>query len=427
METPNLEALAKESMLFTNAHSAAPTCSPSRAALLTGINPHQAEMWGLAHRGFSLTHPERHLASLLRDKGYETVLCGIQHEFSSCDTDGFPYDCVLGQVHRAEEEPMETFQRRRDIEVAEAACGWLKNKSGNGNFFLSVGFFQPHRPLLEPDADLLDSSVEVPEILPGEDCVRVDFQSLKTSVRHMDLAVGKVVRALKESGEWERSIILFTTDHGIAFPLHKCCLRDSGTRVAMMLRHPEMHATHGNRTDALVCQQDVLPTFFDWLGLPVPCWCEGHSLDGLLKGEIPQVRDEVFAEVNYHAAYEPMRSIRTRRFRLVRHFLNDGGWVLSNIDDSPTKAAWMKTASCRKGVPEWELYDLEEDPCEEMNLAADPEYAEVRLQLEARLMGWMSRTEDPLLHGRLPRPTTGVINHRNSTSPHEHYYEDALR
>ncbi|MGC9452076.1 MAG: sulfatase family protein [Oceanipulchritudo sp.] len=427
VEAPNITALAAESTLFTNAQSAAPTCSPSRAALLTGVNPHQAQMLGLAHRGFSLTHPERHVASLLRNRGYETVLCGIQHVFSSFDVEGFPYDHVLAQIHRTETEPMESYQRRRDAEVADAASDWLRNRSGEGNFFLSVGFFQPHRPLLEADPDIKDSAVETPAILPGEDRVRGDFQSLKTSIRYLDRAVGRVVEALKESGEWDRSIILFTTDHGIAFPLHKCCLRDSGTRVVLMLRHPGLPATHGTRTDALVSHQDVLPTFLEWLGLPLPDWCEGHSLDKLMKGEVAQVREEVFAEVNYHAAYEPMRSIRTREYRLVRHFLNDGGWVLSNIDDSPAKEAWMESPSYREGVPEWELYDLRKDPEEAVNLADDPEYAEVRSQLEARLLDWMRRTDDPLLRGPLPRPADGVVNHRDSTSPHERFYEDILK
>jgi arylsulfatase A-like enzyme len=146
-----------------------------------------------------------------------------------------------------------------------------------------------------------------------------------------------------------------------------------------------------------------------------------------MKGEVAQVREEVFAEVNYHAAYEPMRSIRTREYRLVRHFLNDGGWVLSNIDDSPAKEAWMESPSYREGVPEWELYDLRKDPEEAVNLADDPEYAEVRSQLEARLLDWMRRTDDPLLRGPLPRPADGVVNHRDSTSPHERFYEDILK
>jgi arylsulfatase A-like enzyme len=289
-----------------------------------------------------------------------------------------------------------------------------------------VGFFQPHRPFLEADEDLLDSEIEVPRNLPEGAALRMDTACLKTSIRKLDQAVGKVVNALKESGEWDRSIILFTTDHGIAFPMHKCCLRDAGTRVALMMRHPELPETHGKRIDALVSQLDVVPTLYKWIGQSKPEWCEGKSMDKLIHSQVSRIRDEVFSEVNYHAAYEPMRSIRTEKYRLVCRFLEDGGWVLSNIDDSPSKDAWMRSQPFQNGVDNWELYDLEQDPEESVNLAGNAIYAEIFRDLQRRLNDWMKATEDPLLKGHLTPPALGVINHRDSISPHEAYFEDLV-
>jgi arylsulfatase A-like enzyme len=424
VETPQLAALAKESTLFTNAHSAAPTCSPSRAAMLTGINPHQARMLGLAHRGFCLTHPEWHIASKLSENGYQTALAGIQHEFSEFDMEGFPYQEIMGQIHRRPDEEHDSYQRRRDAEVAENASDWIRNRRDEKDFFLSVGFFQPHRPFVDGDPDIAVSSADIPGNLRDSKEVREDLCALKSSIRLLDAAVGKVIAAIKESGEWDRTIILFTTDHGIAFPLHKCCLSDAGTRIALMLRHPGKPDTHGKVVDSLVSHLDVVPTLYDWVGKEKPHWCEGQSLSGLIAGEVPRVREEVFCEVNYHAAYEPMRSIRTERYRLTRRFLDGNGWVLSNIDDSPSKSAWLDSSSYRDGVGELQLYDLDSDPNELNNLAGLPEYADVQKELADRLMVWMEKTEDPLLHGHLKPPPCGVINHRDSTSPYEHYYED---
>ncbi|MBC2604428.1 sulfatase-like hydrolase/transferase [Puniceicoccus vermicola] len=93
--TPNLQDFTRESTLFRQAYCCAPTCSPSRAALLTGQTAHESGMWGLAHLGFTLEHPERHLAAFLREKGFETVLCGIQHEFS--DEAEKPYDFIYAE------------------------------------------------------------------------------------------------------------------------------------------------------------------------------------------------------------------------------------------------------------------------------------------------------------------------------------------
>src|SRR5690606_25386251 len=79
LDTPNYQRLAEEGLLFRQAYPSAPTCSPSRAGLLTGQTPHAAGMLGLAHRGFRLNDPTRHLATTLRDAGYSTTLAGVQH------------------------------------------------------------------------------------------------------------------------------------------------------------------------------------------------------------------------------------------------------------------------------------------------------------------------------------------------------------
>lgn len=425
VETRALEGLAKESVLFEAAHAAAPTCSPSRAALLTGTTAHQAEMLGLAHRGFTLGRTEYHIANVLKKAGWRTALSGIQHEFAGFGVEGFPYEEVMGQASRCDGELMDSFQRRRDAEIAAAAARWIEERGQDEPYFLSVGFFQPHRPLLAANGEVV-ADEEVPQKLPVSEKTRRDTAALKASIRHLDRQVEVVIEALKRSGQWEHSIVIFTTDHGIAFPYHKCSLTGRGTRVALMMRHPQMVETHGKRVGAMVSHLDVVPTLYEWLGMPVPGWCGGTSLQGVITGQAAQVREATYSEVNYHAAYEPMRSIRTERYLLIRRFLDHSGWLLANVDDSLSKDEWLEMPAFMEGVREYELYDLTQDPDELYNVAEEGVYAEVLAGLKAQLVQWMEATNDPLLRGPVRRPRLSQVNHRDSLSPHDPYFEPEM-
>lgn len=136
--TPNLMKLAKESLLFRHAYSAAPTCSPSRSALLSGMAPHSVGMFGLVNRGFRWPNLDygKHLSHFLKDHGYETVLCGVQHEAPRTNLLGYEIDF----------NPTNPFKDwvQKDTYVANRAADYIKQKHEKP-FFLSVGFFHTHR------------------------------------------------------------------------------------------------------------------------------------------------------------------------------------------------------------------------------------------------------------------------------------------
>src|SRR5262245_11104608 len=136
--TPNLRKLAADGVVFRRAFSAAPTCSPSRAALLTGQCPHQNGMLGLAHRGFSMTDYRRHIVHTLRGAGYQSVLAGLQHVADKPERIG--YDELL--------KPRST----RAADVAPQAVAFLDRRP-TGPFFLDVGFFETHREYPQPTAE----------------------------------------------------------------------------------------------------------------------------------------------------------------------------------------------------------------------------------------------------------------------------------
>jgi N-sulfoglucosamine sulfohydrolase len=407
---PHLMQLAREGTRFTGAHCAAPTCSPSRAALLTGQTAHQSGMLGLAHRGFRLADPTQHLAHYLRTHGYETVLAGVQHEFAGQDP--LPYDLRL---HAKAADHAAT-----DLANAHLAADFLRNRNQTHAqpFFLSCGFFFPHRDYDRIDAGLDPAQFQVPAGLPDTPEVRRDLAAHATAARAMDTAAGVVLEALRETGRERDTLVVFTTDHGPPFPGMKCNVGGAGTGVILILRGPGVPA--GATCEALVSHLDVFPTLCERLALPRPAWLQGHSLNPLFDGSATAIREAVFAEVNFHAAYEPQRGVRTQQWCYRRRFDPRPHPVLPNVDDSPSKAALLAAGWRDQPPPLEQLHDLAADPAEQHNLAADPAYRAPLAAMRARLETWMHETDDPILRGLpLSAPSGAKLNDPAGLSPRE--------
>src|ERR687886_770171 len=320
--TPNIQLLADQGVLFREAFSASSSCSPSRASLATGQYPHSNGMIGLAHRGFRLFDYGRHVVHPLRRAGYFSQLIGEQHISPNEDPSVLGYDAV-------------TDIPRTNVEtVAPAAVEFLRSGPPEP-FFASVGFFETHRSFFDPSSvrDTLYS--QPPQNLPDTIETRYDMAAFKASARSLDHGVGAVLMGLVAGGLADDTLIVFTTDHGLAFPGAKATLTDRGIGVNLIVRGPNGFSG-GKVVDSIVSQVDLYPTFCELAGIDTPAFAQGTSLMPLVRGEAASVRDELFAELTYHAAYEPQRAVRTRRFKYIRYY-DDGGPVLANVDDSPTK------------------------------------------------------------------------------------------
>src|SRR3954451_12236511 len=227
---PNVQALADQGVLFRQAFCAAPTCSASRACLLTGQYGQTNGMLGLAHRGWSLRDYSHHIVHTLRGAGYQSILIGEQHISKEPDVIG--YDEVMKipttRVETVAPLAMEVLRRPRDKPL-----------------FLSVGFFQAHRELLGPGSLRDVHYSQVPANLPDSPEVRADVAGFKASARSLDHGVGLVLNALDSSGMADDTIVIFTTDHGMPFPGAKATLYDRGLGVMLILRGP--HPFRGGR------------------------------------------------------------------------------------------------------------------------------------------------------------------------------------
>ncbi len=305
VRTPNIQRLAEEGVLFRKAFCAAPTCSGSRACLLTGQYAHSNGMVGLAHRGFSLKDYRHHIVHTLRELGYWSALIGEQHISKKPDIIGYDEVVKISTSHTDDVVPV-------TLDLLERAS--------DRPFFLSVGFFETHREWFRPSSPKKANYVMPPPNLPDAPETRLDMAAFQESARSLDRGIGAVLDALDAEGLAEDTLVICTTDHGLAFPGAKATLYDRGLGVMLILRGPGGF-TGGKASDALVSHIDLFPTVCDLAGVERPPeWLQGESLLPLANGEAEEVRDAIFAEKTYHVAYEPERCVRTHRWKYIRRF-----------------------------------------------------------------------------------------------------------
>ena len=411
---PGIMRLAREGVIFRNAHCASPTCSPSRSAMLTGVTPHQSGMMGLAHRGFVLTHPHRHLGPYLSSQGYHTALIGVHHETHK--------GCLLGY----DEEMTDHIKKGQPAEVSDEQSillmqDFLRRRKGEKKpFFLSFGLRSTHRVYADTDHDM-DDFVRPPFPIVDTPETRHDYANYLRTLETADKCVKALLDELDALDMRDDTVVMFTTDHGLALPRMKCNLTDTGTGVALMISIPGRG--HGC-SDALVSHLDVYPTVCQLLGVPCPEWLQGKSLLPLIDGEADEINDYVFAEVTYHATYQPMRSVRSRTAKLIRRFDTDLSPRFPNIDRSAAKDVYLTSRYAHKDFVREELYDLVADPCERVNLANDPDYADVYARLSAVLDEHMRETDDPLLQGQVELRDEWVMNRTFDLDPDDPTYNN---
>ena len=393
ISTPNLQKFADEGMVFRQAFSASPTCSPSRAALLTGMTPGCNGMWGLAHRGWKLNDYSQTFIQTLKRSGYTTALAGIQHIAGGDPQEAAKlvgYD-TLPKING----PYSV------APVADAAVDYLGN-APKQPFFLDVGFVATHALPKMPTGSYFGYengewvNADIPINLGDVPQTRRDMADFGVAASKLDEAIGRVLGALERSGLADNTLVMITTDHGIPFPGMKANHTDGGLEVMLMLRGPGGFSG-GRVSNALVSQIDIFPTFCELLELPKPAWLEGKSLMPLVRGEVEEINKAVFAEHEAHAVPEPQASVRTKRYKYIRRLDGSDQPRPANTDLTYTKELWVKEDWFGPlAVPE-QLYDLRADPLENNNLAADPKHQETLSEMRRLMVARMEKYDNPLL------------------------------
>lgn len=406
VDTPAIDDLAAGGARFDRHFVTAPQCSTSRGSLMTGLHPHENGLIGLAHGDWEI-HPDlRVLPEYFSAAGYETHLFGLQHVTERPARLG--YDRVHPEELLTTDSPPTVHQDARAREVSEEVASVL-GEDRDRPIFASVGFFEAHRVEEEDgfgfDADSGRYDVPDPDdveplpFLPDEPGIREDVAGLQGMVRAIDDGVGRIRSALEEAGLAKETLLVFTTEHGLAMPRAKGCCFEAGIRSALLVSRPGVVSPQVRRE--LVSNVDVFATLLEAAGISPDGEVSGRSFAPLLglAERNYEPREQVFAGMTWHDRYNPMRAIRTDRWKYVRNFWHlPAVYMTTDIYASPAGRACHEEFYGEQRAYE-ELYDVENDPFEEENLADEDGYEGVRKHLHGDLLEWMHETDDPLLSG----------------------------
>jgi len=382
IKTPNIDRLAREGLRFDRGFAPSPSCSPSRSAILTGESPHET---GTSRFRSPMPASQKTILEYLKSQNY--------------------YTGAFKKVHQGTE-----FWSRWDFKgLHKPIREFFEARPKDRPFFLHIGYHDPHRPYLPgeryPEKNPR-SSVNVPSFLPDTPGVRKDIAHYYEAIERLDVNVGKLLELLEKYALTENTLVLFTSDQGMAFPGAKGTLYDPGLHVPLIARWPGK-ITPGRTSSDLVSLVDLAPTWLEAAGVRVPKAMEGKSFLPLLLGRNFQPREALYAERNFHTHLDLIRCVRTQRYKLIQNYLPEVPYrPLSDIARSPS---WRSIEDLerhgklspalyqryfKKPRPAEEFYDLQKDPGELNNVATDPKYKTELLHLQQLLSRWMIATHD---------------------------------
>jgi arylsulfatase A-like enzyme len=405
VQSPNLDRFAGQGVLFERSFCTAPQCSPSRASIFTGRYPHSNGVMGLTHDEFAwdLNAGERHLGQLLKGAGYATAGVGILHETHSgaqrCGLDDYVAASAADRMADAAIAKLNEFAKLRDKP-----------------FYLQAGCIEPHRlPGPDRNADLgflggrmtpdTERGVTVPPYLRDTAGTRAELAELQGAIRHMDAQMGRVLAAVRDLRLADSTLVIFTTDHGIAMPRAKCSVYEPGLRTAFILAYPGREGWHGGiRYKEMISNIDYLPTILELANLPVSPDVQGRSFAALLDQKSYAPRDMIFGELTYHDYYDPRRTVRTETHKLIVNFSSAPAFMDPSQSWRPRSDTLVPPNHALAYHPPFELYDLTRDPWERQDVSASPAYSPVLADLRAKLLRQLQDTRDPILQGAVTCP-----------------------
>ncbi len=452
-KTPNIDAIAADGLVFRNAFATTASCSASRSVVMSGLHNHRNGQFGHQHHyhKFASFHDVVRLAlpQVLSRAGYRTGQIGKYHVAPEAV---FHFETYLKS------------NPRNAVAMADASREFMTDESDDRPFMLYFGTADPHRSGDEDESSastfkpnlfgnkpnngsypgvqetIYDpKDVTVPAFLPDTKETREELAQYYQSVARIDQGVGRLVEILKAAGLYDKTLIVFTSDHGMAFAGGKTTVYEGGLRVPMVVRDPYVEK-RGVESDALISHVDITPTLLEFAGGLNPktngpkdpidvkqYWKERdvamldnrdggkafHSYQGkswlhcLSQPDQPH-HETIFASHTFHEIqmYYPMRVIRDSKYKLIWNiayplpypFASDL-WVASSWQAQLAKGADAPYGNTTVGRdiqrPEFELFDIAADPDETTNLATSPGHADVLETYQAKLKAMQKEMDDP--------------------------------
>lgn len=444
VKTPALDQLAREGTLYTNAFCTTSSCSASRSVILSGLQNHATGHYGHAHaeHHFATYRSVQSLPVILGEHGYRTAR--------------------IGKYHLAPEEVYK-FQTAlpasgwNPVGMANASKAFISDR--NRPFFLYFCTITPHRSKgtlvghpLKPNPfgnDLVypeikdvtydEQKLTVPAHLPDSPECRAELAQYYQAVSRTDAGLARLIEILKETGQYEDTLILFGSDNGMPWPGAKTTVYEPGLRLPLVVRSPDQKNS-GVVSRAMISWVDFTPTILDFAGVkevlapplragevegdrggtpargggknkqaggPVRYEFHGRSFMPTIEGGGLPGWDLIFASHQFHeiTMYYPTRVIRTDRYKLILNLAHQLPYPFGGeLYLCPTWQATLKRNEIFYGKrrvadylyrPRYELYDLQKDSDELVNLVNDPGYREIFVDLTERLKAYQKETRDP--------------------------------
>ena len=398
IQTPNMQTMADEGIRLTNAYVASPACAPSRAALFTGLMPYRNGVVG--NHEAKLKPGVESLIPRLIKQGYDIVWRGKVGHFNQRAPYYIPEVTVLdGKIKPLDLTPVAEYLAKREKPFRPIA--------------LFVGCHYPHRPWPKPEKPRISpEDVVVPPKTYDTPETRSEMTRYVEAVESVDRTIGQVREIANKHLDPKNTLLMYTSDHGQAWPFSKWSLYETGIRTPLLAVWPGKIAP-GTTNPAMVSWIDIMPTLIDLAGGTVPDGIDGHTIAPVLFGQTTKHRDRIFATHKGDLEWNvyPIRSVRVGEWKYIRNLhpefyytthmdlvkkgspfynCNWPSWISAATKD-PAAAAFLRAYHSR---PAEELYRIDEDPFEKTNFADDPKHQAVLKELRGLVTERMKTVGD---------------------------------
>jgi N-sulfoglucosamine sulfohydrolase len=391
VQTPHLDRLATAGTTFTHAYNASPMCAPTRMSLYTGLHP-------VRHGGYpnhSMVRPEvRTLPHYLGELGYEVALLGKRHEKP---VEQFPFKFLGGRHH----------DNGKGLDLDLDLAGEFITTQADDPWCLVVTSNQPHTPWNRGDPSAYDpATLTLPPYLVDTPTTREAMAAYYAEITYLDTQFGNIMTQLEASGETDNTLVLFLTEQGSNFPFCKWTCYETGLRSTAIARWPgEVPANH--QIDTPIQYIDIVPTLIELAGgSPSTMNFDGRSLAKIFDSNEP-IHRYIFGlqttrGIHHGPAAYAIRTVRDERYRLIWNLNYNASFQNSVTKNFAPYQSWDETGDdfatqrhlAYRQRPEFELYDLIEDPWSMTNLAEHPAHQDRINILHTAIQSWMHQQGD---------------------------------
>jgi N-sulfoglucosamine sulfohydrolase len=432
VHTPNLDRLAENGVRFTNAYVTTSVCSPCRSSIFTGFYVHQNGQFGWATHNYTLFDGIKVLPQYLKEVGYRTGILGKIH-VNPEERFNFDFKAIPGS----------NFQKRNMSEYATQAKNFVRKNNSDKPYFLMVNFPDAHLPFQNDVEGLPTVKVDTGTIKNTLPFVGINTARLRTEtekyyncMNRLDESIGMLLDSI---GDLSDTFIFYLSDHGAQFSRGKLTNYEGGLKIPFIIQWGEGIKSVNLVREELVSVIDILPTILDLAEREIPEELPGKSILSLFEKDYePSSWRQYLGSGGAGESpvfYYPRRSIRGERYKLIHNidvgrnifpayaaYVNPDFASGANEDEIEKADTQIQAAyDVFKSPPEWELYDLKNDPWEFENLAKNPDYKDILKKMQDALMKWQQETNDPFLDEKKLEKFTNEMDSINQLYPNHSY------